>query len=447
MNLRIKNIKAIGRSILSRTQFGIHGINPKLTYEPSGKTFELPRFSSIEMRQARQMNKIAISEIKHPKVRTYKKATPKDLQQLTSTSIEDSFSRVEWTNPKDGKVYNILKQGETKDGKIIVRILDEDGAFIKEAELTPKTIMIPDNYEDATTVLDIPHGDLVTTYAKRFNPFARYIKVQLDRSDLANNLAPKIIMDSLEKNRQVDFISCSFGHTSYTQSKLKMSKDIMKLAFPATDYDLIAKPNRRILFSAYNANPSEYPKINELSNNILCVTSKVEGVGSLSDKTGRISEFSMSRNSELTQHYEIGEFTPTITKDGLNITGLSGTDMPFPKKYLERISKNPFLGKPVDRVQKIVQEINNQISRLTKEKYKLFGTNKTVAEIQEARNELEKRISTLTQRKIKINTFLNELTNVNGQYNVSLEKITGTSFSTPIRTAKLALNDMMEGII
>jgi len=447
MNLKIENLKAISKSILSRTRIGIHGINPKLTYEPSGKTFELPRFSSVEMQQARQMNRIAIGEIKHPKVRTYTKAEPQDFKQLTSISIEDSFSRVEWTNPKDGKVYNILKQGETKYGKIIVRILDEDGAFIKEAQLTPKTIMIPDNYEDATTVLGIPHGDLVTTYAKRFNPFAKYVKVQINHSDISDDLTPKIIMDAINKTGQVDYISCSFGQAAYTSEKLNLSKEIMDLAFPARDYDLIATPNRRILFSAFNANPSQYPQINELSNNILCVTSKVEGVGALSNTTGKVSEFSMSRNSELTQHYEIGEFTPTITKEGLNITGLPGTDMPFPKQYLERMSQNPFLGKPVDRVQKIIKEINERISSLTKAKYKLFSTKKTAAELQEARNEIEKQISALTRRKIQINTFLNKLTNINGQYNVPFEKITGTSFSTPIRTAKLALNDMMEGII
>ena len=52
-----------------------------------------------------------------------------------------------------------------------------------------------------------------------------------------------------------------------------------------------------------------------------------------------------------------------------------------------------------------------------------------------------------TQRRIKLLNYINGLQNVNGVYQVPFEKITGTSFATPVRTAKLALNDMMEGVI
>ena len=114
------------KSVLQTKAPIFHGINPTLTYVPSGKTFALPRFCTEEMKQARQMNKIAIRQAKAGEiVRTYPKATPQDLKRLTSETIEDSYSRVEWTNPNDGKVYNLLKQGETKDGKVIVRILDK----------------------------------------------------------------------------------------------------------------------------------------------------------------------------------------------------------------------------------------------------------------------------------------------------------------------------------
>lgn len=76
------------------------------------------------MKQAREMNKIASRQIKSPITSNFSKATAEDLRRLTSTSIEDSYSRVQWTNPKDGKIYNLLKQGEREDGKILVRILD-----------------------------------------------------------------------------------------------------------------------------------------------------------------------------------------------------------------------------------------------------------------------------------------------------------------------------------
>lgn len=91
------------------------------------------------------MNKIASRQIKSPITSNFSKATAEDLRRLTSTSIEDSYSRVQWTNPKDGKIYNLLKQGETEDGKILVRILDQDGAFVKETTIMPKEIAILDN--------------------------------------------------------------------------------------------------------------------------------------------------------------------------------------------------------------------------------------------------------------------------------------------------------------
>lgn len=62
------------------------------------------------------MNKIASRQIKSPITSNFSKATAEDLRRLTSTSIEYSYSRVQWTNPKDGKVYNLLKLGETEYG-------------------------------------------------------------------------------------------------------------------------------------------------------------------------------------------------------------------------------------------------------------------------------------------------------------------------------------------
>ena len=122
-----------------------HGINPTLTYPLSGKTFNLPRFGTVEMAQARQMNKIATREIKTASIPTFSKASPEDLRRLTSSAVDATSSRVRWTNPKDGKVYNLLKQGESQKGDVIVRILDEDGAFVKEATIKPKTIGIIDS--------------------------------------------------------------------------------------------------------------------------------------------------------------------------------------------------------------------------------------------------------------------------------------------------------------
>ncbi|MBR1460096.1 hypothetical protein IJ596_00475 [bacterium] len=175
LSLIRNTVKAKGGSVLRSKPDVFHGINPTLRYTENGKIFALPRFITPEMQEARAMNQIAIRQAKAGNVvRTYPKATSKDLIRLTSETIEDTYSRVEWTNPKDGKLYNLLKQGETEDDKVIVRILDEEGAFIKEVQLEPKNIKILDDFSSGTdyiksssSMFDVmTHGDIVATFAK-----------------------------------------------------------------------------------------------------------------------------------------------------------------------------------------------------------------------------------------------------------------------------------------
>ena len=112
-----------------------------------------PIYSTKSMQEARQMNRIAIMQAKHPVEYTYTKATKEDLIRLTSEEAEYTTSRVTWTNPKDGNVYHILKERTTKDGNIIVRILDKDGAFLKEAEIKPKTILVIDKFDKRKEII------------------------------------------------------------------------------------------------------------------------------------------------------------------------------------------------------------------------------------------------------------------------------------------------------
>ena len=51
------------------------------------------------------------------------------------------------------------------------------------------------------------------------------------------------------------------------------------------------------------------------------------------------------------------------------------------------------------------------------------------------------------QRRARLLDNMLGLKESNGVYTTDIEPITGTSFATPVRTAKLALNDMMEGIL
>lgn len=425
----------------------IHGINPKIIYERTGKEIELPRFSSPEMLSARTMNKIAIHQIRTPIIRKYPKATKQDLARLTSQTIDDTYSRAEWLNPKDGKIYNLLKQGETKDGNIIIRILDNEGAFIKEAQITPKTILIPDNYTDPTSILGIPHGKLTLTYAKRNNPFAKYVQIPLSKNDLINQKDFEKVNEYLKQGHEADYISCSYGtKVYYNKKKLDLPKELQSKLEGFEHYDSISK-NRRILFSADNATENNYTNIQELANKYLWENHKVEGVGALNHGLGKVANFSLSRNSSLTQHYELGEFYPKLTKHGLNITELPGTDLPFPNSKLEQIAQNPLIGKPVLKVKQLIAKIDSVINDLEKEKYSLFKHKKPIMEILKEKSQIDKKIELYKQRKKKILSYSNNLINENGVFNIPFQAITGTSFATPIRTAKLALNDMMEGII
>lgn len=445
--MNIKNYFSIlnKNHILGFKPLEIHGINPKLIYEPTGKEISLPRFSSVEMIESRQMNKLAIHQIRKPIIRKYNKATKEDLQRLTSQTIEDTYSKVEWTNPKDGKIYNLLKQGETDNGNIIVRILDNEGAFIKEAEIKPKTILIPDNYTDPTTFFGIPHGEMSLIYAKRNNPFAKYVKIPIKANDLSSGNELKLIENYFTQGNNADYISCSYGVPVYVTKKVKLPERLKNLN--SNNYDKLATENRRILFSSNNANDETYDHIRELSNKYICENEKIEGVGALSHKLGKITYFSESRNSELTQHYELGEFYPKLTKYGVNITGLPGTDLPFPNKSLKKYISNPLLGKPVKKVKNIINKINERIKELEQKKYSLFKINKSLIQNFKEIQKIEQQIHLYQQRKIKILSYTKDFKDIDGEYNLALEVLSGTSISAPIRTAKLALNDMMEGIL
>lgn len=395
-----------------------HGINPTLTFPPTGKTFELPRFCTVEMNQARQMNIIASSQIKAPVSSTFNKANAEDLRRLTSETIEDSYSRVQWTNPKDGKVYNLLKQGETEDGKVLVRILDQDGAFIKESELIPKEIAILDNsYGSAfelpfgikginlqTELNELSHAKAVEIFAKRNNPFARYTIFEIG----AHSNSSRIDMDklinhlkNLQQGKKYDYVNCSIG--SETFDATETSEPIFTKVCTEVD-KLHSQRGSRILFASGNSDGGAF--FRKAINRYILNSHTAEGVGSL-NKWGRISEFSSSRNSRFCQHYEQGEFLATQTAYGINITGQPGTDIVFREK-------NPFVGMKLRDILKVCDEKPEMWKYMQKVGFQNGGE---------------------TMDDIALLFFPKNI------------RIDGTSYATPIRTAKLSLNDMMQGIL
>lgn len=409
-----------GRPLLRKPTAIFHGINPKLTYQPTGKTFALPRFCTAEMKKAREMNKIAIRKIKTPVASNFSKATAEDLRQLTSTSIEDCYSRVRWTNPKDGKVYNLLKQGETDDGKILIRILDQDGAFVKEATIKPKEIAIIDNnYKSAfelpemagytlenlpTELGELSHANAVEIFAKRNNPFARYTIFDAGCYSGSSRMdIDKVIshLKNLQQGKKYDYVNCSFG--SETFDVTETCEPIFKKVSEEVD-KLHSLRGSRVLFAGGNSDGGIFHR--KAVNRFILNSNTAEGVGSL-DEQGVVSIFSSSKNLKFCQHYEQGEFLITRTSNGINITGQPGTDIVFSEK-------NPFVGMKLGDILEVCNEKPELWKYLKKLGFEGEGE------------------------------CLDEIADIFFPKNMRLD---GTSFATPIRTAKLALNDMMEGIL
>lgn len=463
------------KSILQTVKQEIHGVNPTLTYPPSGMSFELLRFCSVEMKQARTMNKIAMLELRYPINSNFAKATADDLKRLTSKTVEDSYKRVQWINPKDGEIYHLLDNGKTKDGKVIIRILDSDGAFVKEAQLKPKSIVIADTFDNINP--EIPHGRLVEVFAKRNNPFAEYRIFNIP-SD-GHNFSPNDIADVLSdaaKKISADYLTLSIGnavklgkrHYPYIGTMKAFSDfktDNLKLENAVSEF--VKKKTRVLIGSGNNGETGINTYLTKIKN--------TEGVGSIEPavrENGRVyvSNFSSSRNSGFTQHYEVGEFKSTpVLKDGnligYNFTGKPGCDISVSE--LSKIAQEFKLNLSV-KSKKLIEKkesITNELEKLNtdyknlsdktrEEKRKVpfesffEGSAEIERKYQEQASKLKNEITDLTFNKFRCDHELKSLTDAAVKENeIISQTYLGTSLSTPARTAKLALNDMMEGIL
>lgn len=361
------------RSILETKTPEFHGANLNATYPHSNKIFALPRFISVEMLQARKLNKLAQHNdyiIRLKKVFDSKKILPEDLKKLQSTEIKDSYSRAFWINPTDNKGYHLLKEGKTADGQIKIRILDENGIYIKNAQITPKKIILCDTEQNEKVYKNIKHNDITNIIAGRYNPFAQYETLMFPHYSKDGFI--KFLEELKQKtNKQKSIICCSFGVDidifGHNLNGIKLRNTIReKIKQDSPNIHEKIKQiigqfssGNRILFSAGN---DGYDSLN-----IMLCYKGTEGVGGL-NRVGKIHTDSSSRNSIFTQHYENYKFPITRTANGINISGLHGTD------------------------------------------YTLLLTDKT-----------------------PIGTIL--------------ETIQGTSFSAPIRAAKIALTEMLQGIL
>ena len=221
--------------------------------------------------------------------------------------------------------------------------------------------MNPARYETTSVKIDASGYRFHVSASK--NVFDGFLAVyDLDHEKNENNT----LLKSIDKDTSC--ISASFGQscTSNMPIKGKGQKIQSELENHIKCIDSLVQTNKlfrkisnkvRFLIGAGNNG--------NCSLNIYLLSTGLEGVGGLNSMR-KVHFSSSSRNSFFTQHYENYEFPIKMTKEGLSISGLHGTDIPITKT----ISPG-----------------------------KSFG------------------------------------------------KVVGTSCATPVRAAKLALNEMMEGLL
>jgi len=345
--------------------------NHSLVFAPS-KFEPVKPFSAPEMKMAREMNKMAIHDDYLVRSKRFKPELMdgNDFVRLTSPSCAASYKRAFWINPKDNKGYHLLDEGQTKEGLQKLRILDEQGVFVKNAEVKPVTVLLSDMQIDKEMFSSIDgsylnHTDFVNILARRYNPFAKY--KNLKYSDSPNEIKKYYETITQKCDKDTTFLSASCGIVVDISDKCpakevqKIMPQLLKDIEPQTELDIMhikSIPSQvRLLYSSGNEGSK--------GMNGLVALNRIEGVGGL-NKSHKVHEASSAKNSLFTKHYENMEFDITKSFGGINITGLNGTDYPMLRS-------------------------------------------ESCGEV--------------------------------------LASFSGTSFSTPIRAAKLALNEMMKGVL
>lgn len=456
VNLLKNYLKACNqKSILETKPTVFHGINQTLTYPKTGESFALPRYISKEMKEARKLNIFAKREaeqISRFKDNTFPKASKEDLERLTSQTVEDSAKRTTWINPKDGKIYNLLKVGETKDGKYTMRILNEEGGFVKEVQVAPKTHVIIDSSKGKPfssnnpdwkfdELYELSHGDYMKMGALRNNPFEKVIMLDVEKeckngtlnSELKSLEIFRDLTRRIKNGEHVDIISQSRGATG-------IGYDLKQAGYPLNgrDYnDMMSNNSLRELIHTANSkgirflNAAGNEGVESLNRNLL--NSGAEGVGALAPN-GKVASYTSSRNTVWTQHYEKSSVPIIFNKNGINITGSSGTDIKV---------KNPLIGQKVDNV---IKRYNHLQEKAEEVAYKLDQATdeKEIAKL--------KKYFELINKNIRNIEYYHSCLRIAPDCTFQMPEITfgragGTSLATAIRAAKINLNKTMEEVL
>ena len=102
-----KYVQACGKRFVTETKQPVfHGINPKLTYAPSGKSFDLPRFFTEEMKETQD----ALDELSQNSTTEQKNKAFTKLRRFINTfsSVIDKTSKAFELFEKLKKIYNYI---------------------------------------------------------------------------------------------------------------------------------------------------------------------------------------------------------------------------------------------------------------------------------------------------------------------------------------------------
>lgn len=312
----------------------IHGINPRMKNKTTGAFEDLPRFCSVEMKQARCLNKIAKRNLYQIYSNTIPpKASADDVARLTAMDYNSSQMRAVWINPKDFKPYYILKENESENLHEL-KVLNSDGTPVKNIKVKPKDVILCDLAEGdkhVTTILgcDFNHSDLMGAVASAYNPFANYSIYKFKNDE-------EILELVKELPENISCVAMSFG-TFLTQNFDRPGKEIEKSICKNMEK---CREEKRFL--------SELKKLSKATRVFMCagndgnelntflLKTGFEGVGGLNN-LGLVDELSGSKCSYFTQHYEPFQYPIKTTVDGVNISGLIGTDILLPNDCTENI--------------------------------------------------------------------------------------------------------------
>lgn len=363
-------------------------------------------FNTQDGQIARKLNKTA--QLRDPQDVYYRKpcagfypeASEEDLRILLSEKQSDILKKCTYINPETLKDYNILLKHKNPDGTLTVRILDGDGAFIKEAKIKPKNVVVIDGFKNGSVSMTYDnqeyasHGDVVKRLIQRSNPFNNYRFIDASVDENIEMVDPekalKKLIKRIDQGEKVDILSCSFASEvtyeelervtgqkiknrpmavqkkiildalekyskmddeqikqylkkhikDYTSDDLHDVKILLEKNRELKLYEELSKRGVKIFFGGGNktaisthVNAKKWKITHQKTDtiNLNLLACGAQGIGALNHQ-GKIADYSSTRKSIFTPHYEKGDLCIETRDKGYNFTGGTGIDIAYSQR-------------------------------------------------------------------------------------------------------------------